>query len=131
MFAPIKVKREAEIEVYSPEEFRKLLAAASPDLAPVLVLQGFWRLRSAEAERIRWEDVDLAEGHVTVGAHASKTASRRVVSLCASARQWLARSLARKLTLSRPTRSRAYRLICGLVRADAVRQDRSPVSHEY
>jgi integrase len=88
--APIKVRNRNAVAIYTPDELQSLLVNAPASFAPALAIQAFCGLRSAEVERLRWEDVNMAQGHVTVGAHASKTASRRIVPLCDAARDWLA-----------------------------------------
>lgn len=67
----------------------RLLAATSPETLPLYVLCGFCALRTAEALRLRWEQIDLNQGHVIVGSDQAKTASRRIVSLPDNARRWL------------------------------------------
>jgi len=47
-------------------------------------------LRRAEIERLRWEDVNLSRGFITVGAQNAKTGKRRLVPVCAALREWLA-----------------------------------------
>ena len=82
--------RNGEIEIFTPEETRKLLAAASEDFLPCLALGMFAGLRSAEIERVTWLDIDLKQRHVIVGADASKTASRRIVPRAENLAAWLA-----------------------------------------
>ncbi len=85
----VKVK-SGEIAIYTPLEMTRLLAAASPEFLPVLLLGGFAGLRSAEIERLTWESIQLAERHIVVGATASKTASRRIVPIAENLALWLA-----------------------------------------
>ena len=70
--------------VYSPTEMLALLRAASPVFLPCLAIGAFAGLRSAEIERLQWSDLDLAAGHIVVGADRAKTATRRVVPLAAN-----------------------------------------------
>ncbi len=78
------------IAIYSPEQMARLLHAASPRTLPVLALCGFCGLRTAEALRLEWQDIDFAQAHVVVEARKSKTASRRIVPLPENAAAWLA-----------------------------------------
>lgn len=78
------------IAIYSLEQMTRLLQAASTRTLPVLVLCGFCGLRTAEALRLSWEDINFEQGHVIVEAHKSKTASRRIVPLPENAVAWLA-----------------------------------------
>jgi integrase len=88
----IKVKNGNDIEIFTPTEIARLLAAAQeyyPDYVPALVLGAFCGLRSAEIERLSWEDIDVVSKHVTVAASKAKTASRRIVPLPDNAAEWL------------------------------------------
>jgi len=82
--------RNGEIEIFTPDETRKLLAAAPEDFLPCLALGMFAGLRSAEIERVTWQDIDLKQRHIIVGADASKTASRRIVPIAENLAEWLA-----------------------------------------
>jgi integrase len=79
-----------EIEIFTPAEIARLLAAASPEFLPPLVLGSFAGLRSAEIERLEWQDIHLAERHIVIGKDAAKTASRRVVPIVDNLAAWLA-----------------------------------------
>ncbi len=85
-----RVRSSEEPEIFTASEFTRLLTAAAPDFVPVLVLCGLAGIRTAEAERVRWEDVNFETGELVIGAAVAKTRSRRVIPLCDSARQWLA-----------------------------------------
>lgn len=91
----VKVKHGATL-IFKPEEIARLLAAASPDFLPVLVIGAFAGLRSAEIERLEWSDIHLAEKFIIVGADRSKTASRRVVPVADNLAAWLAAYAGRK-----------------------------------
>jgi integrase len=81
--------RNGEVKVFSPDEARRLLAAAAEDFLPCLAIGLFAGLRSAEIERLEWKDVDLKQGHIIVGADKAKTASRRIVPVCENLAEWL------------------------------------------
>ena len=84
-----KVKNAAPIEIYTPAEIRRLLAAADDALKPALALQAFAGLRSEEVLRLEWRDVKFSRGHIELGADKTKTASRRLVPISANLRAWL------------------------------------------
>jgi len=84
----IKAKGGA-IEIYTPAEIAALLEAAPADFRPVLALGAFAGLRSAEAERIEWKDINLAANRITVAADKAKTASRRIVPILPNLAAWL------------------------------------------
>jgi integrase len=86
-----KVKiRNGEIGVFRPEEIARLLTAADEDFRPCLALGAFAGLRTAEIERLAWEDIDLAGRMIKIGASKSKTASRRIVPIHDNLAGWLA-----------------------------------------
>jgi integrase len=85
----IKV-RSGDVEIFTPTEIARLLAAASPDFQPCIAIGAFAGLRSAEIERLEWADIDLVGGHIIIGASRSKTASRRVVPISENLAAWLA-----------------------------------------
>jgi len=82
--------RNGEIEIFTPDETRKLLAAAAPDFLPCIALGMFAGLRSAEIARMEWQDIDLKQGHIVVSASNAKTASRRIVPVSDNLAAWLA-----------------------------------------
>ena len=84
----IKVKR-GDIEIFTPAEIRRLLAAAPYDFIPSLAIGAFAGLRSAEILRLDWRDVDTDGRCITVGVSTSKTASRRIVPITDNLAEWL------------------------------------------
>lgn len=84
-----KVKGDKEPEIFTASEFARLLAAASKEFLPCLVLGGFCGLRSAEIERLDWEAINLASGEVALRQGIAKTKSRRIVPICDAAKAWL------------------------------------------
>jgi len=81
--------RNGEVQIFTPEETRKLLLAATEEFLPCLALGMFAGLRSAEIERLEWTDIDLKQRHIVVGADAAKTASRRIVPIADNLAAWL------------------------------------------
>jgi integrase len=81
--------RNGEVEIFTPGETRRLLAAATEDFLPCLALGMFAGLRSAEIERLEWKDIDLKQAHVVVSASNAKTASRRIVPVAENLAVWL------------------------------------------
>jgi integrase len=85
--------RNGDIEIYKPIEIARLLEAARakyPDYLPALAIGAFAGLRSAEIERLGWQDIDFTSRHIVVSASNAKTASRRIVPLCDNLAEWLA-----------------------------------------
>ena len=93
-----------EIEVFTPDELRKLFAACvtpvkergkwrtREDMIPYLSIAAFCGLRAAEIQRLDWSEVHLtgAERFVEVKASKAKTASRRTVPISDNCAAWLA-----------------------------------------
>jgi integrase len=75
--------------ILSPEQCRKLLDAADAKILPLLAIQAFCGVRSAETLRLSWSDVDVVRGHVQVGAEHAKGARRRLVDIPANLKAWL------------------------------------------
>ena len=78
------------IQIFTPSEMRKLLAATPNEFLPSIVLGAFAGLRSAEIKRLSWDEIRLAERHVVVGKDKSKTASCRIVPIWENCATWLA-----------------------------------------
>lgn len=81
--------------VFTPAEMEALFKAvlkegeSALDLIAFLAIGGFAGLRTAEIERLRWEDVRFHDGFVEVRAENSKTAQRRLVEMTPNLRAWL------------------------------------------
>ena len=86
----IKSRDDAAIEIYSPEEITKLLKASPEWFKPVIAIQAFAGLRSAEVMRLSWSDVKVARGHIELTAAKAKTRSRRLAPITANLTAWLA-----------------------------------------
>lgn len=78
-----------EIEIFTPQEFKLLLAHCPDSLAPVLVLGAFAGLRTAEIERLEWSEVNLADKFIEVKARKAKTRARRLVPIVPALAAWL------------------------------------------
>ena len=66
-----------------------MLAAAPDSFKPVLAIQAFAGLRSAEVMRLDWQNVKLTRGHIEITAANAKTASRRIVPILPNLAAWL------------------------------------------
>ena len=86
----IKSRNGSKVEIFTPAEISKLLAAAPADFVPLLAIGAFAGVRVAEILRLDWGNVDLAGGFITVAADKAKTARRRLVPISDNLRQWLA-----------------------------------------
>jgi integrase len=85
----IKSKNGSPIEIYSPKEIRKLLDAAPDSFKPIIAIQAFAGLRSAEVMRLEWQAVKHDRQHIEITADNAKTASRRIVPILPNLAEWL------------------------------------------
>ena len=75
--------------ILSPEEVDRLLRSASPDMLGFWAIGAFAGLRTAELQRLTWEEVNLEDSLIEVKAEKAKTASRRLVAIQPNLRLWL------------------------------------------
>ena len=83
------VTKDAEIGIYTPKQFLKMLEAAPAHLLPVLAIGGLAGLRSSEICRLKWQDIRKNE--IIVKANDAKTGSRRVVPVVPALALWLSK----------------------------------------
>jgi integrase len=79
---------DGEIEIFTPEELKKLFAAARPELIPFLAIAAFAGVRHGEISRLDWRDI--SQTHITIEAGRAKTRSRRVIQIQSNLAKWLA-----------------------------------------
>ena len=104
----IKAGKDGEqITIYTPEEITRLLNAAPDWFKPILAIQAFAGVRSAEVRRLDWQDVKLERGHIELEAKKTKTKARRLVPITPNLAQWLTPHAKRKGKIFAQT-SRAY-----------------------
>jgi integrase len=89
-----RLEDEKSISVLSVEQTKALLRTAMlekhRDLLPAMVLSLFCGgIRSEELTRLRWSDVDLTAGTVTLEGRQTKTRQRRKCEIPAKAREFL------------------------------------------
>jgi integrase len=78
--------------IYSPAEARRLLAACPEEILAPVALVLFAGLRTAEALRISWGDVDFTFKRITIPAAVAKTRAVRFCTLMENLAGWLART---------------------------------------
>jgi len=85
-----KVKVPAkDNEIYTPDQFEKLLRAAPADLIPMLAIRGFAGIRGAELDRLDWDAVNLERRHIELRATQAKTAARRLIPISDNLAAWI------------------------------------------
>lgn len=80
-------------EIFTPQELADLLTAlhaGHPDMLPVVAIGAFAGLRTAEIERLTWEEINFQRGLINVSAAKAKSAKRRVVTMSDNLKLWLA-----------------------------------------
>jgi integrase len=80
----------ADPGILTPEQFAKLLETASAETLPYWAIGGWCGLRSAELERLEWQDIEFKRRLVDVTRGKSKTASRRHVAIRPALAAWIA-----------------------------------------
>jgi integrase len=88
--AKAKVRTDREPGILTADQTARLLERASEKTLPFLAIGLFAGLRSAELERLDWEDIDLDENLIAVPAASAKTGSRRFVTIQPNLAEWLA-----------------------------------------
>jgi integrase len=78
-----------EIEIFTPDEMRSLLANARAELIPYLTIAAFSGLRAAELQRLDWAEINIARRFIEVKASKAKTASRRLAPIPDNLAAWL------------------------------------------
>ena len=83
-------ERGGEIGILTVAETARLMENADVATLPFWAIGAFAGLRSAEIERLEWEEVDFEAGLIKLRASKAKTASRRLVQILPNLAQWLA-----------------------------------------
>jgi integrase len=84
---PVPKKRPA---IYTPSEFRALLAAVAPEWRLPLAICGLAGLRTCEAEKLLWREVKLGKRLIEVlPENAKNTGRRRLVPIHPALATWL------------------------------------------
>lgn len=91
----VKINKESDVVVLSPEAAKSLLKAAldeSKDAAIPFAIALFASVRSAELNRLKWGHI--FDNHIEISANVAKKSARRFITISPSLRKWL--NLARK-----------------------------------
>jgi integrase len=88
--APYKIKQR-DVEIYTPAEMSRLLAAADETFVPYIALIAFGGIRSAELHKgLLWESVNFNRNCIIVPAAIAKTGRKRKIELNETLLAWLA-----------------------------------------
>ena len=88
--------RGGKIGTLMPKQLASLINAAPADIKLYLVIGLHWERLTSEILRLDFSDINFERGHITVAAHKSKTATRRLVPILPNLAQWLAPYRGRK-----------------------------------
>jgi integrase len=86
---PLTKDNGGEIEIFTPDEMKGLLAVASPEHVPFLAISAFAGVRHAELQRLDWAQVNRKAKIIEIKAGTAKTASRRVIPILPNLAKWL------------------------------------------
>ncbi len=78
------------IEIYTPKEMRMILASTWKSIRPLVAIGAFSGIRSAEIQRLHWDDIKWDRRHIEIAGKKAKTAARRLVPLSDNLKAWLA-----------------------------------------
>ena len=84
--------KRGAIEIYTPDEIKKILASADPRLVTFLVINGFAGVRHEEIARLDWKDVALdddGDSFISIYADKAKTKVGRMVPVKDNLKAWL------------------------------------------
>ena len=85
-----KVK-ERDVEIYTPSEVARLLAAADADFIPYIVLIAFAGVRGGEVQKgLVWDSINFDRHTIVIPAAIAKTGRKRKIDLAENVLAWLA-----------------------------------------
>ena len=125
------VSNEGAIEIFTPAEVAALLAAAPKAFLPVVAIGAFAGIRTAEIQRLTWQDIDMAGGFITVGAAQAKTRSRRLVPITPNLAAWLVPYAAQRGTVWKATETALDNARAETVEKAGVPWKRNALRHSF
>lgn len=83
--------RHGAVRIITPAEIAIVMEAAPANFRACIAISAFAGLRSAEVQRLEWNDINLAERQITVSPGDAGAGSRRVVPITDNLALWLAK----------------------------------------
>jgi integrase len=81
--------KPGKVGILTIEQTQLLLEHSADDVRATIALGAFAGIRPEEIVRLAWEDIDLEEGLIDIGAEKSKTARQRYVKILPNLNAWL------------------------------------------
>lgn len=81
--------RGGAIGILTPDDLEKVLHRAPGKVGLFIAIGAFTGMRSSETLQLDWRDMNFERAFITVAAHKSKTATRRLVPIHANLHGWL------------------------------------------
>jgi integrase len=123
--------RHGAVRIITPEEITIVLEAAPANFRACLAISAFAGLRSAEVQRLEWDDINLAERYITVNAGGAEMGGQRVVPITDNLALWLAKCqrAGRKIWKFGP--DRYLRRIARLSKKSGVKWKNNALRHSF
>jgi len=86
---PMGDNSEGEIAIFNPAEITRLLNAAGNDVLPYLALGAFAGIRTAEIQRLDWQEINFENGYIEIKKAKAKTKGRRLIKMQPNLIEWL------------------------------------------
>jgi integrase len=127
---------DGEIGIFTPDEMRRLLVAARPDVRPFLVLGAFAGIRTAEIKRLDWSEINFDTSYIEIKKAKAKTRGRRLIKMQPNLVEWLKhdRKTSGPVTLLARPEKTASEVVCRATKAPeqpAVVWKRNGLRHSY
>lgn len=123
--------RHGAVRIITPEEVAIVLEAVPANFRACITISAFAGLRTAEVQRLEWQDINLAERYITVSTGGAETASQRVVPITDNLALWLAKCprVGRKVWKHGP--ERYLRCMARLSKKSGVRWKNNALRHSF
>jgi len=123
--------RHGAVRIITPEEITIVLEAAPANFRACLAISAFAGLRSAEVQRLEWDDINLAERYLTVNAGGVETGGQRVVPITDNLALWLAKCPRTGRKVWRHGPERYLRRIAKLSKKSGVKWKNNALRHSF
>lgn len=123
--------RHGAVRIITPQEIAIVLEAAPANFRACLAISAFAGLRSAEVQRLEWQDINLSERYIAVSGTAAETGSARVVPITDNLALWLAKCPRSGRKIWRHGPERYLRRIARLSKKSGVKWKNNALRHSF